>query len=66
MLAEAGEVLTAGRIGLLAAAGLTRVRVGRQPVVGLLATGSELHGAGAAAGARPDLRKQSPRSGGAD
>jgi molybdopterin molybdotransferase len=41
-LAEAGELLTAGQIGLLAAAGLTRVRVGRQPVVGLLATGSEL------------------------
>ena len=41
-LAEAGEVLTVGRIGLLAAAGLTRVRVGRQPRVGLLATGSEL------------------------
>ena len=41
-LAEAGELLTAGRIGLLAAAGLTRVRVGRQPVAGLLATGSEL------------------------
>ena len=41
-LSEAGEVLTAGRIGLLAAVGLTCVRVGRQPVVGLLATGSEL------------------------
>ena len=42
MLAEAGEVLSPGRIGLLAAAGCGRVRVGRQPVVGLLATGSEL------------------------
>ena len=41
-LIAAGEILTAGRIGLLAAAGLTAVRVGRQPVVGLLATGSEL------------------------
>jgi len=41
-LAEAGELLTAGRIGLLAAVGLTCVPVGRQPVVGLLATGSEL------------------------
>ena len=41
-LAEAGEVLSAGRIGLLAATGLARVPVGRQPVVGLLATGSEL------------------------
>jgi molybdopterin molybdotransferase len=41
-LAESGELLTAGRIGLLAAVGLTCVPVGRQPVVGLLATGSEL------------------------
>jgi molybdopterin molybdotransferase len=41
-LAEAGEWLRAGRIGLLAAAGVTTVRTGRQPVVGLLATGSEL------------------------
>jgi len=42
LLAEAGNVLSVGRIGLLAAAGLARVYVGRQPVVGLLATGSEL------------------------
>jgi molybdopterin molybdotransferase len=42
MLVEAGEVLSPGRIGLLAAAGCGRLRVGRQPVVGLLATGSEL------------------------
>jgi molybdopterin molybdotransferase len=42
VLAEAGAVLTPGRIGLLAAAGFGRLRVGRQPVVGLLATGSEL------------------------
>ena len=41
-LAEAGEWLTAGRIGLLAAVGLSGVPVGRPPVVGLLATGSEL------------------------
>jgi molybdopterin molybdotransferase len=41
-LGEAGEFLTAGRLGLLAAAGLTVVAVGRQPAVGLLATGSEL------------------------
>jgi len=41
-LAGAGEFLTVGRLGLLAAAGLTEVRVGRRPVVGLLATGSEL------------------------
>jgi len=41
-LVEAGEVLTIGRIGLLAAAGVAQVRLARQPVVGLLATGSEL------------------------
>jgi molybdopterin molybdotransferase len=41
-LADVGDVLTIGQIGLLAAAGVTRVKVGRQPVVGLLATGSEL------------------------
>jgi molybdopterin molybdotransferase len=41
-LAKPGDLLTAGRIGLLAAVGLTGVPVGRQPVVGLLATGSEL------------------------
>ena len=42
ILAEAGEVLTAGRMMLLAAVGLTQVRVGRRPRVALLATGSEL------------------------
>ncbi|HWV98691.1 MAG TPA: gephyrin-like molybdotransferase Glp [Candidatus Acidoferrum sp.] len=41
-LAVAGDVLTPGAVSLLAAAGLARVRVGRVPVVGLLATGSEL------------------------
>jgi len=45
-LGDLGEVLTAGRLSLLAAVGLTGVRVGRQPVVGLLATGSELQEAG--------------------
>jgi len=39
---QAGELLTTGQVGLLAAVGLTTVRVGRRPVVGLLATGSEL------------------------
>jgi molybdopterin molybdotransferase len=42
MLAEAGTILTPSRIGLLAAAGFGRLRVGRKPEVGLLATGSEL------------------------
>lgn len=42
LLVEPGDRLEPGRIGLLAAAGLTSVVVGRKPVVGLLATGSEL------------------------
>jgi molybdopterin molybdotransferase len=42
-LVEAGDRLTAGRLSLLAAMGRARVLVGRQPVVGLLATGSELN-----------------------
>jgi molybdopterin molybdotransferase len=41
-LAEAGERITAGQVGLLAAVGLAAVPAGRPPVVGLLATGSEL------------------------
>lgn len=41
-LVEAGEVLTAGRLSLLAAAGFSHVSVGRRPVVGVVATGSEL------------------------
>ncbi len=41
-LVEAGAVLTIGRIALLAAVGVGWVNVGRRPVVGLLATGSEL------------------------
>ncbi len=42
VLAEAGEEVTVGRLSLLAAAGLTHLSLGRRPVVGLLATGSEL------------------------
>ena len=41
-LAEAGDRLTFGQIGLLAAAGLRELKVSRQPRVGLLATGNEL------------------------
>jgi molybdopterin molybdotransferase len=41
-LGEPGDELTAGRIQLLAAAGLTHVTAGRRPACGLLATGSEL------------------------
>ena len=41
-LVEAGEQFSAGRVGLLAAAAMAEVSAGRRPVVGLLATGSEL------------------------
>ncbi len=46
LLTRAGEVITAGRVGLLAAAGVVSVNVHRRPVVGVLATGSELVEAG--------------------
>jgi molybdopterin molybdotransferase len=42
VLVEKGERLTSGRISLLAACGSGEVRVGSQPRVALLATGSEL------------------------
>jgi molybdopterin molybdotransferase len=42
LLAEAGDVLTFGKIGLLAAAGRRELKVRRQPRVALLATGNEL------------------------
>lgn len=45
-LAEPGEVLTAGKLGLLAAAGVAEINVGRRPRIGLLTTGSELRAAG--------------------
>jgi molybdopterin molybdotransferase len=45
-LIGAGEGLGAGKLGLLAAVGVSRVLVGRRPTVGLLATGSELKEAG--------------------
>ena len=38
----AGETLGAGELSLLAALGFTEVSVGRRPVVGIVATGSEL------------------------
>lgn len=46
VLAEAGEVLTAGEISLLAASGVSEIDAGKSPRVGLLATGSELREAG--------------------
>jgi molybdopterin molybdotransferase len=42
VVAKAGDILGTGAITLLAATGCIRVKVGRKPVVGLLATGSEL------------------------
>jgi molybdopterin molybdotransferase len=46
LLLEAGEKLTAVRLGLLAAAGKNRAPCVARPVVGLVATGSELREAG--------------------
>lgn len=48
MLAETGDLLNAGRIGLLAATGCAAVKVGRQPRVALIATGNELREGGQA------------------
>jgi molybdopterin molybdotransferase len=45
-LAVNGERLSAGRLGLLAAAGIKDVKVGKRPRVGLMATGTELREAG--------------------
>ncbi|MGC3959410.1 MAG: molybdopterin molybdotransferase MoeA [Verrucomicrobiota bacterium] len=42
VLAEAGAEISPGLIGLLGAIGVGEVAVGRQPMVGLIATGSEL------------------------
>jgi molybdopterin molybdotransferase len=46
LLAATGDRLTFGRISVLAATGCTEVAVPRQPVIGLIATGSELREAG--------------------
>jgi len=50
VLAKEGDQLNARRISLLAASGVARVNVSRQPVIGLLATGSELREPGEALG----------------
>jgi molybdopterin molybdotransferase len=50
VLAEAGDQVGVGLLALLAATGLARVDVARQPRVGVLATGSELREAGEAIG----------------
>lgn len=49
-LLEAGTVLRAGEIGLLAAAGISRVKVYRQPRVAIVSTGDELVELGARPG----------------
>ena len=46
VLAEEGEILTAGRISLFAASGIREIAVTKRPVVGLVATGSELREGG--------------------
>ena len=46
LIGRVGCELTPGRIALLAALGIGEVLVGRRPVIGLLATGSELREAG--------------------
>jgi len=45
-LAEVGTRLGVGHLSLLGAVGVESVRVARQPIIGLLATGSELREAG--------------------
>lgn len=45
-VAESGREITPGLIGLLGAVGFGEITVGRRPVVGLIATGSELREAG--------------------
>lgn len=42
IVAQAGEILSAARLGLLASCGLANVRVARRPRVALLVTGDEL------------------------
>jgi molybdopterin molybdotransferase len=46
VLARAGEAITPSRVGLMAAVGISSINAHRRPIVGLLATGSELVEAG--------------------
>lgn len=48
VLVEKGDKLSAGRLALIGATGIATVRVGRKPVVGVLATGTELREPGSA------------------
>ena len=45
---EAGTVIRAAEVGVLASLGLDKVKVVRRPVVSVLATGDELESAGSA------------------
>ncbi|MBQ4469858.1 MAG: molybdopterin molybdotransferase MoeA, partial [Synergistaceae bacterium] len=45
-LLHAGDFIDAGRAGLAASQGITQLEVYRQPVIGLISTGSELQEAG--------------------
>ena len=49
-LMNSGEVLSTGAIALMAGLGMTHANVGRKPIVGLLATGSELKEGGESLG----------------
>jgi molybdopterin molybdotransferase len=49
-LIKSGERLSSGRVALLAATGLGEIEVGRRPMVGVLATGSELRESGESLG----------------
>ena len=46
VVSEAGDRIGLGQLGLFSAAGIARVKVGRRPGAGVLATGSELKQAG--------------------
>ena len=61
-VAEAGDILTAARVGLLGACGLAEVNVGRRPSVGLVATGSELKEPAAMAELEPGRIYESNRA----
>jgi molybdopterin molybdotransferase len=49
-LAAKGDALSVGRVALLAATGCAEVQVSRQPIVGIVATGSELREPGESIG----------------
>jgi molybdopterin molybdotransferase len=50
IITQKGERLTSGRVSLLAACGLAKITVARPPIVGIVATGSELYEPGESLG----------------